>query len=95
LELAETYDRQQSKEDTMWQVSKRNKFIKTDFLVFQNELKEVIWLELQAWFAGKDVNMQDQWILNERQLVVQVAKIVVEYRRGFGQLVKFDFVCKY
>ena len=64
----------------MWQVSKRNKFIKTDFLVFQNELKEVIWLELQAWFAGKDVNMQDQWILNERQLVDEVAKIVVEYR---------------
>ena len=64
----------------MWQVSKRQKWIKTDFNVLQNELKEVIWLELQAWFAGKDVNMQDQWILNERQLVDQVAKIVVEYR---------------
>jgi hypothetical protein len=80
LELAETYERQQSKEDTMWQVRKRNKLINTDFQVFQNELKEVIWLELQAWFAGKDVNMQDQWILNERQLVDEVAKIVVEYR---------------
>ena len=55
-------------------------FDKTDFQVFQSELKEVIWLELQAWFAGKDVNMQDQWILNERQLVDQVAKTVVEYR---------------
>ena len=64
----------------MWQVSKRQKWIKTDFNVLQNELKEVIWLELQAWFAGKDVNMQDQWILNERQLVDQVAKTVVEYR---------------
>ena len=64
----------------MWQVSKRDTLIETNFNVFQNELKEVIWLELQAWFAGKDVNMQDQWILNERQLVDQVAKIVVEYR---------------
>ena len=64
----------------MWQVSKRDTLIETNFNVFQNELKEVIWLELQAWFAGKDVNMQDQWILNERQLVDQVAKTVVEYR---------------
>ena len=63
LELAETYDRQQSKEDTMW----------------QNELKEVVWLELQAWFSGKDVNSQDQWILQKRQQVDQIADKVIKY----------------
>ena len=80
LELAETYERQQSKEDTMWQVRKKTQLIKTDFQLFQNELKEVIWLELQAWFASKDVNTQDQLFLNERQLVDQVAKMILEYR---------------
>ena len=41
----------------------------------------MIWLELQAWFAGKDVNMQDKCILDERQeLVDEAAKMVVNYR---------------
>jgi hypothetical protein len=43
-------------------------------------VKEVIWLELQAWFAGTDVNIQDQWILNERKLVDHVIKMVGIYR---------------
>ena len=60
----ETYERQQSKEDTLW----------------QNELKEVIWLELQAWFAGKDVHVQDQWTLTERRMVDQVAEMVCSFR---------------
>ena len=47
---------------------------------FQNELKEVIWLELQAWFAGNDVNVQDQWILQQRKLVDQVLHMVGNYR---------------
>ena len=48
--------------------------------MWQNELKEVIWLELQAWFAGTDVNIQDQRILNDRKLVDQVIEMVDTYR---------------
>ena len=43
-------------------------------------MKEVIWLELQAWFAGNDVNAQDQSILHERRLVDQVLSLVGSYR---------------
>jgi hypothetical protein len=26
-------------------------------------VKEVIWLELQAWFAARDLNAQDDWLI--------------------------------
>lgn len=44
------------------------------------QLKEVVWLELQAWFAGNDVNVQDQWILHKRKLVDQVFHMVSSYQ---------------
>ena len=56
----------------------RRKDINVQFL--QNEAKEVIWLELQAWFAGNNVNIQDQKILHERKLVDQVLNKVNYYR---------------
>ena len=52
-----------SQEDTLW----------------QNEVKDVIWLELQAWFAGKDRWCQDQWIHHERNLLEEVATTVTSY----------------
>ena len=52
--------------------------------IFQNEIKEVIWLELQAWFSGNTVNIQDQWILHQRKLVDQVLYMVGNYQLGFS-----------
>jgi hypothetical protein len=40
----------------------------------------VIWLELQAWFAGKDVTVTDQWIINERKQVDQVSEMISNYK---------------
>ena len=62
-ETAESYEKQMSQEDTLW----------------QNELKDVIWLELQAWFAGADKWCQDQWIHHERNLLEEVATTVTNY----------------
>ena len=62
-ETAESYEKQMSQEDTLW----------------QNELKDVIWLELQAWFAGADKWCQDQWIHHERNLLEEVATTVTSY----------------
>ena len=62
-ETADSYEKQMSQEDTLW----------------QNELKDVIWLELQAWFAGADKWCQDQWIHHERNLLEEVATTVTTY----------------
>ena len=62
-ETAESYEKQMSQEDTLW----------------QNDQRDVIWLELQAWFAGKDRWCQDQWIHHERSLLEEVATTVTSY----------------
>jgi hypothetical protein len=79
-EQSNAYERQQSKEDTLWQVNNCCGVEISALNKFQNELKEVIWLELKAWFAGNDVNVQDQWILQQRKLVDQVLHMVGNYR---------------
>ena len=28
-----------------------------------SKVKEVIWLELQAWFAGRNMSDQDKWLI--------------------------------
>ena len=48
--------------------------------VWQNEQKEVIWLELQAWFAGKSVTCQDHWIHKERSRLEETAARVNTFR---------------
>ena len=53
-----------SQEDTIW----------------QNEQKEVIWLELQAWLAGSSVRAQDQTIHAARTCLDTLAAHVTGYR---------------
>ena len=60
----ETSERQVSQEDTIW----------------QNEQKEVIWLELQAWLAGSSVRAQDQTIHAARTSLDTLAAHVTGYR---------------
>ena len=59
----DNYERTISQEDTVW----------------QNEVKEVIWLELQAWLAGNNVTCQDQWIHKQRESLNAVAAQVCSY----------------
>ena len=60
----ETSERQVSQEDTVW----------------QNEQKEVIWLELQAWLAGSSVRAMDQTIHAARTCLDTLAAHVTGYR---------------
>ena len=60
----ETSERQVSQEDTIW----------------QNEQKEVIWLELQAWLAGSSVTAQDQTIHAARTSLDTLASHVTGFR---------------
>ena len=63
-ENGEAYERNISQEDTVW----------------QNEAKELIWLELQAWFAGKNLICQDNWIHRERTTLDNCKKLVCAYK---------------
>ncbi|XP_023329838.1 uncharacterized protein LOC111702400, partial [Eurytemora carolleeae] len=67
-EHPEGFDRQPSKEETLW----------------QNEIKEVIWLELQAWFAGRTLADQDKWLISEREKVDDLANLVSSFRFSGG-----------
>ena len=63
-ENGDAYERNISQEDTLW----------------QNETKELIWLELQAWFAGKNLICQDNWIHRERTALANCKKLVCDYK---------------
>uniref|UniRef100_A0A1B6CZG1 Mitogen-activated protein kinase kinase kinase N-terminal domain-containing protein n=1 Tax=Clastoptera arizonana TaxID=38151 RepID=A0A1B6CZG1_9HEMI len=61
-----TCKRQLSKEEHLW----------------QSELKEVIWLELQAWHAGRTLKEQDDHLFESRKNVEQVLHDIINYRRS-------------
>ncbi|CAG9120657.1 unnamed protein product [Plutella xylostella] len=48
--------------------------------VWQNELKDLIWLELQAVIAGRSLAQQDAYLCAQRSIVPAVVKNIMEYR---------------
>lgn len=56
--------RQMSHEETRW----------------QNELKDLIWLELQAHHADRSPMMQDEYLCKQREAVGALLKEIIEYR---------------
>ncbi|KOB75643.1 Mitogen-activated protein kinase kinase kinase 4 [Operophtera brumata] len=48
--------------------------------VWQNELKDLIWLELQARVAGRSLAAQDAWLCAQRQQVPALVRNISEYR---------------
>ncbi|VVD03860.1 unnamed protein product [Leptidea sinapis] len=48
--------------------------------VWQNELKDMIWLELQAKLAGRTLAQQDAFLCAQRGLIPQVVRRILEYR---------------
>ncbi|XP_028027484.1 mitogen-activated protein kinase kinase kinase 4 isoform X1 [Bombyx mandarina] len=48
--------------------------------VWQNELKDLIWLELQAKIAGRTLADQDQYLCAQRDIVPTLIKNIFEYR---------------
>lgn len=48
--------------------------------LWQTELKDLIWLELQAWHADRTLEQQDKYLLAARQDVGTLLKQIMEYR---------------
>lgn len=48
--------------------------------LWQNELKDLIWLELQAWHADRTPTEQDEYVCKARQNVADLLSDIMEYR---------------
>ncbi|CAH0582817.1 unnamed protein product [Chrysodeixis includens] len=48
--------------------------------VWQNELKDLIWLELQAKLAGRTLAQQDAFLCAQRNIVPKIIQNVLEYK---------------
>lgn len=49
-------------------------------ILWQTELKDLIWLELQAYHADRTLEQQDKYLLSARQLVGELLREIMEYR---------------
>ncbi|KAE8752458.1 hypothetical protein FOCC_FOCC000930 [Frankliniella occidentalis] len=47
---------------------------------WQNELKDLIWLELQAWHASRSLNDQDEYLCKAREEVEKLLHDIMVYR---------------
>ncbi|XP_063597420.1 mitogen-activated protein kinase kinase kinase 4-like isoform X1 [Penaeus indicus] len=48
-------------------------------VLYQQELHEMLWLELQAWHAGQDSNSYDIYLVNQRKQVVDIITEVLNF----------------
>ena len=48
--------------------------------VWQNEVNDLIWLELQAWYSGRTLRLQDEFLCEEREKVPAVLDEVVSFK---------------
>lgn len=48
--------------------------------VWQNELKDLIWLELQAKLAGRTLAQQDAFLCVQRKIVPTIVQNIRNYR---------------
>ena len=48
-------------------------------LLWQNELKDILWLELQAWISGKSPQQFDEYLLAERHRIPDVLQKIMDY----------------
>jgi mitogen-activated protein kinase kinase kinase 4 len=48
--------------------------------LWQNELKDVVWLQLQAWRADRTLTEQDRYLFKARQNVAELLNGIMEYR---------------
>lgn len=55
------------------------------------ELKEALWLELQAWRNSTTMHEQDDWLMNERRIISQILDDVINFHLDDEtSKVKFD-----
>ena len=48
--------------------------------VWQNKVNDLIWLELQAWYSGRTLKLQDQFLYEERENVTVVLDEVMNFK---------------
>lgn len=48
--------------------------------MWQNELKDLIWLELQAWHADRTPQAQDQHLCDARECVQPLLREIINYK---------------
>ncbi|XP_063540069.1 mitogen-activated protein kinase kinase kinase 4 [Cydia strobilella] len=48
--------------------------------VWQNELKDLIWLELQAKIAGRTLAQQDHFLCSQRNVIPTLIKNIIDYK---------------
>lgn len=47
---------------------------------YQTELKDLIWLELQAWHADRTLDQQDKFLFAARQNVSDLLTEIMDYK---------------
>ncbi len=48
-------------------------------LLWQNELKDLLWLEVQAWLSDRSIHQQDQFLFTERQRIPAVLQVRLHF----------------
>lgn len=54
--------------------------LSTEDYTWQTELKDMIWLELQAWHADRSLEQQDKYLYSARQGIPELFKKILSYR---------------
>lgn len=57
--------------------------------VWQNELKDLIWLELQATIAGRSLAEQDEFLCSQRNIVPTIVQNIIDYRFVSSETCKY------
>lgn len=59
---------------------KQESKISTEDASWQTELKDMIWLELQAWHADRTLEQQDKFLYKARQEIPDLLNKIINYR---------------
>nr|CAD7416016.1 unnamed protein product [Timema cristinae] len=61
--------------------------------MWQNELKDLIWLELQAWQADRTPREQDDYLCKAREKVADLLDEIINYRKERNYLRVIPVAC--
>lgn len=59
---------------------KQESKLSSEDYTWQTELKDMIWLELQAWHADRSIEQQDKYLYSARQGIPDLLKKILNYR---------------
>lgn len=71
---------------------KQDAKISTEDYTRQTEIKDMIWLELQAWHADRTLEQQDKYLDSARQGIPDLLNKILNYRWAFIELYKMFYL---